>query len=74
MASAAVRTNTARFESSRPQAPNGVEDIGFAGGFDPADYREQRLFAPAKDGVPVPISLVFRPSPAERRSGARARN
>jgi hypothetical protein len=22
---------------SRPQAPNGVEDIGFAGGFDPAD-------------------------------------
>jgi len=30
------------------------------GGFDPADYAAERLFAPARDGVQVPISLVYR--------------
>ena len=30
------------------------------GGFDPADYRSERLHATARDGVEVPISLVYR--------------
>ena len=31
------------------------------GGFDKADYKTERLEAPARDGVMVPISLVYRP-------------
>lgn len=30
------------------------------GGFDPGDYVTERLSAPAKDGRPVPISIVYR--------------
>ncbi len=30
------------------------------GGFDSADYHTERLYAPAEDGTPVPISLVYR--------------
>ncbi|MFO7561922.1 MAG: S9 family peptidase [Enhygromyxa sp.] len=30
------------------------------GGFDPDDYASERLWAPARDGVEVPISLVYR--------------
>jgi oligopeptidase B len=30
------------------------------GHFDPADYRTEFLFAPARDGTPVPVSLVYR--------------
>ncbi|MFK5583955.1 S9 family peptidase [Serinicoccus sp. LYQ131] len=30
------------------------------GGYDPADYQQQRLWATAPDGTPVPISLVSR--------------
>jgi oligopeptidase B len=30
------------------------------GGFDPADYRTERLMATARDGTRVPISLVYR--------------
>jgi oligopeptidase B len=30
------------------------------GGFDPADYHSERLFAEARDGTPVPVSLVYR--------------
>jgi len=30
------------------------------GGFDPANYRTERLFATAADGVKVPISVVYR--------------
>lgn len=30
------------------------------GGFDPADYHTERLLAPTRDGVHVPISLVYR--------------
>jgi len=31
------------------------------GGFDPANYRSERLWATAPDGVQVPVSLVWRP-------------
>jgi oligopeptidase B len=30
------------------------------GGFDPADYRTERLYAPARDGRRIPISIVYR--------------
>ena len=30
------------------------------GGFDPAKYVTERLWAPAPDGVQVPVSLVYR--------------
>lgn len=30
------------------------------GGFDPANYQSERLYATARDGVKVPISLVYR--------------
>lgn len=30
------------------------------GGFDPADYHTERLFAPSHDGTMVPISLVYK--------------
>lgn len=30
------------------------------GGYDPANYTSERIFAPAPDGVRVPISLVYR--------------
>jgi oligopeptidase B len=30
------------------------------GSFDPADYRTELLFAPARDGARVPVSLVYR--------------
>ncbi len=30
------------------------------GSFDPADYYSERLFAEARDGTPVPVSLVYR--------------
>lgn len=30
------------------------------GGFDPADYVTERLYAPARDGVRVPVSIVYR--------------
>ena len=30
------------------------------GGFDPADYRTERLYATARDGTRIPVSLVYR--------------
>ncbi|HPW18326.1 MAG TPA: S9 family peptidase [Candidatus Aminicenantes bacterium] len=30
------------------------------GGFDAANYRAERLYAPARDGVEVPVSIVYR--------------
>ncbi len=32
------------------------------GGFDPANYKSERIWATAKDGVKVPISIVYRTS------------
>jgi len=29
------------------------------GGFDPKDYRSERVFAPARDGAKIPISIVY---------------
>jgi oligopeptidase B len=53
--------------------PPSVFDLGFEtgeatlvkrkeipGGFDPADYHSERLSAEARDGTPIPVSLVYR--------------
>jgi oligopeptidase B len=48
------------------------------GGFDPANYREERVFATARDGAKIPISLVYRltqaapGAPATRPAGPHA--
>ncbi len=43
------------------------------GGYDPARYRSERLFATAPDGTRVPVSLVYQlPARAPRRSAAPA--
>jgi oligopeptidase B len=39
------------------------------GGFDPARYKSERLWAPARDGERVPISIVYR---ADRRTDGNA--
>ncbi len=42
------------------------------GGFDPANYRTEFLFAPARDGAQIPVSLVYRAGSGARRVGAAA--
>jgi oligopeptidase B len=37
-----------------------VKRVDILGGFDPADYRTERLWADAPDSVKVPISIVYR--------------
>jgi oligopeptidase B len=41
------------------------------GGFDPANYREERLFATSTDGTKIPISLVYRLQPGAKSSRPR---
>jgi oligopeptidase B len=38
------------------------------GAFDPADYRTEFLFAPARDGAQIPVSLVYRKNVARDAS------
>jgi oligopeptidase B len=62
-----------RYNYSSLTTPNSVYDYdmqtrerrlvkrdAIGGGFDPAHYRTERLWAPARDGQRVPISLVYR--------------
>jgi oligopeptidase B len=66
-------TDTYRLTYMSLVTPRSVYDYDFAsgelmlrkrvevlGGFDPADYRSERLYAPARDGARVPISMVYR--------------
>jgi len=66
-------TPVLRYSYSSLTTPNSVYDYNMAtrerrlvkrdaigGGFDPANYRTERRFAPARDGKRVPISLVYR--------------
>jgi oligopeptidase B len=66
-------TDTLRYSYTSLTTPNSVFDYNMAtrektllkqeevlGGFDPQNYRAERLFAPARDGIEVPISLVYR--------------
>ena len=68
-----METTTLRFGYSSLNIPESIYDLDLAtgertlmkreqvrGGFDPANYVVERLWAPAGDGVQVPISLVHR--------------
>jgi len=68
-----IDTNILRFGYSSLTTPNSVYDYDLTsrerklmkreevlGVFDPADYRTERLYASARDGVRVPVSLVYR--------------
>ena len=37
-----------------------IKERAVLGGFDRDDYRTERLFAPARDGTQVPVSIVYR--------------
>ena len=67
------RTSTLRFVYNSLTTPRSVFDYGMEaktrelkkryevlGGYDPADYASERVFATAQDGVKVPISLVYK--------------
>jgi oligopeptidase B len=66
-------TQVLRYGYSSPNTPETIYDLDLAtrertlmkqeeilGGFDSANYTVERLMAPARDGVAVPISLVYR--------------
>ena len=68
-----METTTLRFGYSSLNTPESIYDLDLAtgertlmkreqvrGGFDPANYTVERLMAPARDGVEVPVSLVYR--------------
>ncbi|MGE5646834.1 MAG: S9 family peptidase [Acidobacteriota bacterium] len=68
-------TPVVRYSYSSLTTPHSVYDYNMAtrekkllkrdemlGGFDPANYKTERLYATAPDGVRVPISLVYRTS------------
>ncbi len=68
-------TNVFRYGYQSLVTPNSVYDYDMEarkstllkrtevpGGFDPANYKSERIFAVAKDGVKVPVSLVYRKS------------
>jgi oligopeptidase B len=66
-------TTVLRYGYSSPNTPETIYDLDLRthertmmkqevvrGGFDSSDYAVERLIAPARDGVEVPISLVYR--------------
>ena len=68
-----VDTNVLRYGYTSMTTPNSVYDYNMntrekkllkqeevLGGFDPADYVTERLYASARDGVRVPVSIVYR--------------
>ncbi len=76
-------TSLLRFSYTSMVTPSSVVDYDMArrtwtvkkqtevlGGYDPARYRSERLFATAPDGTRVPISLVYQ-LPLERPGGPR---
>ncbi len=67
-----VDTDTLRFDYSSLTTPWTAYDYSMderelrlidrqevPGGFDPADYRTERLLAPARDGERIPVSIVY---------------
>ena len=65
-------TRVLRYGYSSPNTPETIYDLDLAtrersllkqekvrGGFDPANYTVERLMAPVRDGVEVPISIVY---------------
>jgi oligopeptidase B len=66
-------TSVLRYGYSSPNTPETIYDLDLEtgermlmkreqirGGFDPNNYTVERLWAPARDGVEVPISVVYR--------------
>ena len=66
-------TSVLRYGYSSPNTPETIYDLDLEtgertlmkreqvrGGFDPDNYTVERLWAPARDGVEVPISVVYR--------------
>ena len=74
-----VATTTLRYGYSSMTTPSSTFDFNMAdrtqvlkkrtrvlGGFDPSDYESQYLWASARDGTQVPISLVYRKDKLQR--------
>ncbi|UTW45274.1 S9 family peptidase [bacterium SCSIO 12696] len=68
-------SDTVRVQYTSLTTPNSTYDINLVSGakdlkkqqkvlgdFDPSDYRAERLFVSARDGVEVPVSLVYKKS------------
>jgi len=68
-----IDTEVLRYRYSSLTTPSSVYDYNMRtrektllkqdevlGGYDPADYVSERLYAPARDGVRVPVSIVYR--------------
>jgi len=66
-------TDTLRYDFSSLATPNSVYDLNMAtgertlrkrdpvlGGYDPANYVTERVWAPARDGTKIPVSLLYR--------------
>jgi len=66
-------TDTLRYNFSSLATPNSVYDLDMKskqrtlrkrdpvlGGYDPANYLTERVWAPARDGTKVPVSLLYR--------------
>jgi oligopeptidase B len=73
-------TNTFRFSYESFVTPPSVFDYDMKtrgrvlkkqqpvlGGYDPKKYRSEQLYATAKDGTKVPISIVYRIDPSEKK-------
>jgi len=72
-------TNTFRFNYESFVTPPSVFDYDMktrqrvlkkqqpvVGGYDPKKYRSEQIFATAKDGTKIPVSIVYRIDPAEK--------
>ncbi|UCC85396.1 MAG: S9 family peptidase [Gemmatimonadota bacterium] len=68
-----IDTDVLRYRYSSLTTPSSVYDYNMKtrektllkqdevlGGYDPVDYVSERLYAPARDGVRVPVSIVYR--------------
>jgi oligopeptidase B len=68
-----IDTDVLRYRYSSLTTPSSIYDYNMKtrertllkqdevlGGYDPADYVSERLYAPARDGVRVPVSIVYR--------------
>ena len=74
-----VATSTLRYSYSSMTTPSSTYDFNMAnrtqvlkkrtkvsGGFNPENYQTQYLWAPARDGTEIPISLVYRKDQLDR--------
>ncbi|MEP9400808.1 S9 family peptidase [Sphingomonas sp. VNH70] len=55
-----LRTPTTTYEIDVTTGQRRVLKVAPVPGYDPADYVTERLWAPARDGTPIPVSIVYR--------------